>query len=45
MTKKGLELIEIAPGIDIQKEIFEKMGFQPLVAENLKIMDADLFRI
>lgn len=45
LTPGGLQLIEVAPGIDVKKEIIEQMEFEPLVAENLKVMDTDLFRI
>jgi len=40
----SLELIEIAPGIDIDRDIIAAMAFRPCVAENLKHMDARLFR-
>ena len=42
-TAQGLTLVEIAPGIDLQKDIFAHMGFQPEVAQDLKVMDARLF--
>ncbi len=44
ITEKGLTLIEVAPGIDIEKDIFDQMEFRPAVADDLKIMDARLFR-
>ncbi len=40
---EGFTLIEIAPGIDLEKDIFAHMQFRPLVAEDLKIMDVELF--
>lgn len=43
LTKKGLELIEIAPGIDLQKDVLDKMAFAPVVAANLKTMDERIF--
>lgn len=45
LSPKGLELIEIAPGMDLQKDILNQMEYQPLVAENLKVMDKDYFRV
>ena len=36
-------LIEIAPGIDLQKEILDQMEFKPLIAEDLKVMDSRIF--
>jgi len=36
-------LREIAPGVDIQTHILDKMDFTPVVPEKVKIMDKDLF--
>jgi propionate CoA-transferase len=44
LTPQGLELSEIAPGADLEKDILERMDFQPLVAKNLKAMDERIFR-
>lgn len=44
LTKDGLMLIEIAPGIDLQKDILEQMEFTPLISENLKLMKSKIFR-
>ena len=44
LSEKGLMLIEIAPGIDLQKDILDQMDFRPLVADQLKEMDYRLFR-
>ena len=38
-----LELIEIAPGIDLQQDILAHMDFAPLVSPQLKLMEAILF--
>ncbi|GLC30569.1 acyl CoA:acetate/3-ketoacid CoA transferase [Clostridium omnivorum] len=43
LTAKGLELIEIAPGIDLEEHILSKMEFKPMISENLKLMDARIF--
>ncbi|WGI22513.1 malonate decarboxylase subunit alpha [Amylibacter sp. IMCC11727] len=43
LNKRGLELIEVAPGIDIEKDILAKMAFQPIV-ENVTQMDPRIFR-
>ena len=37
-------LTEIAPGVDLQAHILDKMEFQPEIAPDLKLMDARLFR-
>jgi propionate CoA-transferase len=39
----GLELIEIAPGIDLEKDVFRQMGFRPRLAPDLRRMDERLF--
>ncbi|HRP76596.1 MAG TPA: acyl CoA:acetate/3-ketoacid CoA transferase [Rhodocyclaceae bacterium] len=40
----GLELTEIAPGIDVDRDIFAHMGFRPHVSDELKLMDERIFR-
>ncbi|HDP35568.1 MAG TPA: acyl CoA:acetate/3-ketoacid CoA transferase [Candidatus Hydrogenedentes bacterium] len=44
LVKDGLMLIEIAPGVDMQRDILDKMRFKPLVADKVKTMDAVLFQ-
>lgn len=39
-----LRLIEIAPGLDLEKDILAWMDFRPLIAENLKTMDPLIFQ-
>jgi len=39
----GLELIEIAPGVDLEKDILAQMAFEPVI-KDLKLMDASLFK-
>lgn len=43
LTEEGMTLIEIAPGIDLQKDILEQMDFVPVISKNLKAMDSALF--
>ncbi|MBN8939681.1 MAG: 3-oxoacid CoA-transferase [Rhizobiales bacterium] len=40
----GVELIEVAPGIDVERDVIARMGFRPRVAPDLKLMDQRLFR-
>ena len=40
----GLELVEIAPGVDVERDVIAQMGFRPAVAADLKTMDPRLFR-
>ncbi len=39
----GLELIEIAPGLDLERDVIAHMGFRPAVSPELKTMDARIF--
>ena len=41
---KNLELIEIAPGIDLQRDVLDQLDFEPVVSKNLKSMDPRIFR-
>lgn len=43
LTDEGLELIEVAPGIDIERDILPHMGFTPIIKQPA-LMDARLFR-
>jgi propionate CoA-transferase len=44
LVPDGLLLTEIAPGVDLEKDIFGQMGFRPLIAPDLKPMDARIFQ-
>jgi propionate CoA-transferase len=44
LTKKGMELIEVAPGIDIKQDIVKHMGFIPVISKKLRVMDEKIFR-
>lgn len=39
----GLVLTEIAPGIDLERDILNQMEFSPRISSNLKEMDCSLF--
>lgn len=41
-AEDGMELIEVAPGIDIEQHILAQMDFKPIV-RNPKLMDARIF--
>ncbi len=40
----GLELVEVAPGIDIERDILRLMDFKPLIPREPLLMDARIFR-
>src|SRR6266446_1595305 len=39
----GLELVEIAPGVDLERDILAQMDFKPLVSAQLSLMDPRIF--
>ena len=43
LRPEGVELIEIAPGIDLEKDILGQMDFQPIV-KNPQLMDERIFK-
>jgi propionate CoA-transferase len=43
LTTEGLELIEIAPGIDLERDVLAHMGFKPILRD-VKTMDPGLFQ-
>ena len=44
LIEGGLELIEIAPGVDLDRDILALMAFTPKISPTLKIMDLRIFR-
>jgi propionate CoA-transferase len=44
LTEAGLELLEIAPGVDVEKDLLAHMDFRPLTPLATPAMDARLFR-
>ena len=43
LHERGLELIEIAPGVDLERDILAKMGFEPVMERPPVSMEAGLF--
>ncbi len=43
LTHEGIEVFEIAPGIDLQRDVLDQMDFAPRIAHDLKVMDATHF--
>ncbi len=44
LENQKLILTEIAPGVDLERDIFGMMEFQPIVSPDLKLMDSALFQ-
>ncbi|HSC69835.1 MAG TPA: CoA-transferase, partial [Candidatus Methylomirabilis sp.] len=44
ITKDGLMVTEMAPGVDLARDVLGQMAFRPMVSPDLKTMDARIFR-
>jgi propionate CoA-transferase len=44
LTPEGLELTEVAPGVDIERDILAKMEFRPVIRRDPAPMDGRIFR-
>jgi propionate CoA-transferase len=43
LAEDGLVLTELAPGIDLERDVLARMGFRPRVADDLRPMDRRLY--
>lgn len=44
LTPEGPMLVELAPGIDLERDIYPYMAFRPVISPDLKQMDRRIFR-
>jgi len=44
LSDSGVELVEVAPGVDLERDVLGKMEFKPAISPTLKLMDAKLFK-
>jgi propionate CoA-transferase len=44
LTEAGMKLVEIAPGVDLEKDILSLMDFQPIIDGTPRLMDVRIFR-
>ena len=43
LTRDGVELLEIAPGVDLEQDILAQMEFKPILADQPRLMDGRIF--
>jgi len=43
LTPEGLELLEVAPGVDLEKDVLAKMEFSPIIRREPEQMDERIF--
>ena len=44
LTQAGVVLREIAPGVDLETDVLSQMGFRPVIASDLRMMDGEIFQ-
>jgi len=44
LAEDGIELVEIAPGVDLERDVLAQMEFRPLIRGTPALMDAAIFR-
>jgi len=44
LRQGGLELIEVAPGIDVERDVLAQMDFKPIIPRDPSLMDERIFR-
>ncbi len=45
LTDKGMALVEIAPGVDLEKDILAQMAFAPVIDQQPSLMDERIFMV
>lgn len=45
LSEEGLVLRELAPGVDLESDILGRMGFKPVIPDDVRLMDPGLFKV
>ena len=43
LAPDGVELVEVAPGVDLEKDVLQKMEFKPIIRREPELMDERIF--
>jgi propionate CoA-transferase len=43
LTERGLQLVEVAPGVDVERDVLAHMDVAPDISDDLRAMDAAIF--
>jgi propionate CoA-transferase len=43
LADEGIVLVEVAPGVDVERDVIDRMGFRPVVAEDLRTIDPRVY--
>jgi propionate CoA-transferase len=44
LADDGLMLVELAPGVDLERDVLGRMGFAPLISPQLRVIDREIFQ-
>jgi len=44
LTEEGVRLEEIAPGVDLERDIYPQLGFRPAISDDLRVIPKAVFR-
>ena len=45
LTSDGVALVEMAPGLDLRADILDNLDFEPVLSEDVRLMDPRIFQV